>query len=149
MAVIKLQIDAGECNTLESMKDQFFPAFGSPMPLYEYECKKCHHRFERIQKFSDPHVKKCPDCRGPVEQVISAPAVQFKGSGTINGSGDYGFMLTAIDGQVSGGGGTDKFRIKIWKTDGTVVYDNQMNAATDAVATQSVTTGTGSVMVLK
>src|SRR5438105_11951427 len=81
MAVIKLQIDAGECNTLESMKDQFFPAFGSPMPLYEYECKKCHHRFERIQKFSDPHVKKCPDCRGPVEQVISAPAVQFKGSG--------------------------------------------------------------------
>jgi putative FmdB family regulatory protein len=51
------------------------------MPLYEYECKKCHHRFERIQKFSDPHVKKCPDCRGPIEQVISAPAVQFKGSG--------------------------------------------------------------------
>ena len=51
------------------------------MPLYEYECKKCHHRFERIQKFSDPHLKKCPDCRGPVELVISAPAVQFKGSG--------------------------------------------------------------------
>jgi len=51
------------------------------MPLYEYQCKKCHHRFERIQKFSDPHVKKCPECGGPVEQVISAPAVQFKGSG--------------------------------------------------------------------
>jgi putative FmdB family regulatory protein len=51
------------------------------MPIYEYECKKCHHRFERIQKFSDPHVKKCPDCGGAVEQVISAPAVQFKGSG--------------------------------------------------------------------
>jgi putative FmdB family regulatory protein len=51
------------------------------MPLYEYQCKKCHHRFERIQKFSDPHVKKCPDCGGPVEQVVSAPAVQFKGSG--------------------------------------------------------------------
>ena len=51
------------------------------MPLYEYECKKCHHRFERIQKFSDPHVKKCPECGGAVEQVISAPAVQFKGSG--------------------------------------------------------------------
>jgi len=51
------------------------------MPLYEYECKKCHHRFERIQKFSDPHLKKCPDCGGPIEQVISAPAVQFKGSG--------------------------------------------------------------------
>jgi len=51
------------------------------MPLYEYECKKCHHRFERLQKFSDPHVKKCPKCGGPIEQVISAPAVQFKGSG--------------------------------------------------------------------
>jgi putative FmdB family regulatory protein len=51
------------------------------MPLYEYLCKKCGHRFERIQKFSDPHVKKCPDCGGAVEQVISAPAVQFKGSG--------------------------------------------------------------------
>jgi putative FmdB family regulatory protein len=51
------------------------------MPLYEYECKKCHHRFEKIQKFSDPHMKKCPDCGGPLQQVISAPAVQFKGSG--------------------------------------------------------------------
>ena len=51
------------------------------MPLYEYECKKCGHRFEKIQKFSDRMVKKCPDCGGQVEQVISAPAVQFKGSG--------------------------------------------------------------------
>ena len=51
------------------------------MPLYEYLCKKCGHRFEKIQKFSDRMVKKCPDCGGPVEQVISAPAVQFKGSG--------------------------------------------------------------------
>lgn len=51
------------------------------MPLYEYQCKKCHHRFERIQKFSDPHVKKCPECGGAVGQVISAPAVRFKGSG--------------------------------------------------------------------
>jgi putative FmdB family regulatory protein len=51
------------------------------MPLYEYECKKCHHRFEKIQKFSDKMVKKCPECGGHVEQMISAPAVQFKGSG--------------------------------------------------------------------
>jgi putative FmdB family regulatory protein len=51
------------------------------MPLYEYECQKCGHRFERIQKFSDPMVKKCPECGGKVEQVLSAPAVQFKGSG--------------------------------------------------------------------
>jgi len=51
------------------------------MPLYEYLCKKCSHRFERIQKFSDAPVKKCPECGGVVEQVLSAPAVQFKGSG--------------------------------------------------------------------
>lgn len=51
------------------------------MPLYEYQCKKCHHRFEKIQKFSDPPVKKCPECGSRVEQLISSPAVQFKGSG--------------------------------------------------------------------
>jgi putative FmdB family regulatory protein len=51
------------------------------MPLYEYECQKCHHRFERIQTFAARHTKKCPECGGPIKQVISAPAVQFKGSG--------------------------------------------------------------------
>ena len=51
------------------------------MPLYEYECQKCHHRFERLQQFSDRQITKCPKCKGRVEQVISAPAVQFKGSG--------------------------------------------------------------------
>ena len=51
------------------------------MPLYEYQCKKCRHRFEKIQKFSDAPVKKCPECGGAVEQLLSAPAVQFKGSG--------------------------------------------------------------------
>jgi putative FmdB family regulatory protein len=51
------------------------------MPNYEYLCQKCGHRFEKIQKFSDPMLKKCPECGGKIEQVISAPAVQFKGSG--------------------------------------------------------------------
>lgn len=51
------------------------------MPLYEYQCKKCKHRFERIQKFSDPEVKKCPECGAAVEKLLSAPAVRFKGSG--------------------------------------------------------------------
>ena len=51
------------------------------MPLYEYQCKKCGHRFEKIQRFSDKMIRKCPDCGGPVEQLLSAPAVQFKGSG--------------------------------------------------------------------
>ncbi len=51
------------------------------MPLYEYQCKKCHSLTERIQKFSDPPMTVCPHCGGEVEQVLSAPAVQFKGSG--------------------------------------------------------------------
>lgn len=51
------------------------------MPLYEYQCKKCKHVFEKIRKFSDPPLKKCPECGGAVEQLLSAPAVQFKGSG--------------------------------------------------------------------
>ncbi len=51
------------------------------MPLYEYQCKKCKHRFEQIQKFSDKPVKKCPKCDGPLEKLISTSSVQFKGSG--------------------------------------------------------------------
>jgi len=51
------------------------------VPLYEYQCKKCKHKFEKIQKFSDRPVKKCPECGGPVEQLLHAPTVQFKGSG--------------------------------------------------------------------
>ena len=52
------------------------------MPLYEYECKKCHHRFEEIQKVSDRPIKKCPKCRkGTVVRLVSAPAVHFKGTG--------------------------------------------------------------------
>jgi putative FmdB family regulatory protein len=51
------------------------------VPIYEYLCKKCGHKFEKIQKFSDRLIKKCPECGGPVEQTITAPAVQFKGTG--------------------------------------------------------------------
>ena len=51
------------------------------MPLYEYLCTSCGHRFERIQKFSDPLVTTCPQCGGPVEKQVSSPAIQFKGAG--------------------------------------------------------------------
>jgi hypothetical protein len=59
--------------------------------------------------------------------VIAGQKVQYKGLGTINGSGNYRFMLTAIDGDQQGGDGQDKFRIKIWSDGGGLVYDNQMN----------------------
>ena len=51
------------------------------MPLYEYECNDCEHRFERIQKFSDPLVSTCPVCGGEVRKLLSSPAIQFKGTG--------------------------------------------------------------------
>ncbi len=51
------------------------------MPLYEYQCKSCHTLTERIQKFSDPPLTVCPHCGGEMEQLLSAPAVQFKGAG--------------------------------------------------------------------
>ena len=51
------------------------------MPLYEYECDACRHRFELIQKFSDPLAEKCPSCGGTVQKLQSAPAIQFKGAG--------------------------------------------------------------------
>jgi putative FmdB family regulatory protein len=66
------------------------------VPLYEYQCKKCKHRFEKIQKFSDPPVKKCPECGGSVEQLLHAPAVQFKGSGWY--VTDYAGKKTGADG---------------------------------------------------
>ena len=51
------------------------------MPLYEYECRKCGKTLEKIQKFSDKPLTKCPDCGGRLERLISAPAIQFKGTG--------------------------------------------------------------------
>jgi putative FmdB family regulatory protein len=51
------------------------------MPLYEYQCEACEHRFEVIQKFSDSPIEKCPACGGPVRKLQSAPAFHLKGSG--------------------------------------------------------------------
>ena len=52
------------------------------MPLYEYECEACGARFELIRKFSDPPVETCSVCgKGPVQRLLSSPAIKFKGSG--------------------------------------------------------------------
>jgi hypothetical protein len=74
--------------------------------------------------------------------VVAGARAQYKGSGTINGSGDYGFILTAIDGQVNGGGGMDRFRLKIvYKGSGEVVYDNQLGAGEDALPSTAIQGG--------
>ena len=51
------------------------------MPLYEYECRKCHHRFEIIEKVGAPEVRKCPKCGSKADRLPASPAIQFKGSG--------------------------------------------------------------------
>ncbi len=77
------------------------------MPLYEYQCKKCKHKFEKIRKFSDPPIRKCPECGGTVEQLLHAPAVQFKGSGWY--VTDYGGKKTdAPAAAASDGAASDK-----------------------------------------
>jgi putative FmdB family regulatory protein len=50
------------------------------LPLYEYECPK-DGTFEQVRKFSDPPLVACPTCGGPIEKLLSAPAIQFKGTG--------------------------------------------------------------------
>jgi len=51
------------------------------LPIYEYRCKKCGQVVEKIQKFSDPLLKTHEDCGGPLDLLLSPPALQFKGSG--------------------------------------------------------------------
>jgi uncharacterized repeat protein (TIGR01451 family) len=78
--------------------------------------------------------------------VIAGARAKFKGTGELGGVGGYSFMLTAIDGQSSGGGGADRFRIKIWSTaTGGVVYDNQPGASDDGDA--ATTLGGGSIAI--
>ena len=51
------------------------------MPIYEYKCNSCGKRFEKMEKFSDPPLQIHEECGGPVERLLSAPALQFKGTG--------------------------------------------------------------------
>jgi hypothetical protein len=77
--------------------------------------------------------------------VVSGSEAQYQGVGTINGRGDYGFLVTLIDGQRTGGG-TDRLRIKIWDTaTGAFVYDTQVGAADDATASTAL--GGGSLVI--
>jgi len=87
------------------------------MPLYEYECESCHHRFERIQKFSDAPIETCPKCGSKVHKLLSSPAIQFKGSGwyitdyakkssTDSGKGSGGSSSTQSDGAASSDSGS-------------------------------------------
>jgi hypothetical protein len=81
--------------------------------------------------------------------VIAGPKAMYRGVGTINGQGNYGFILTGIDGQINGGGGIDKFRIKIWDKDQNdmIVFDNNLGAPDDQ--NPSTTLGGGQITIHK
>ena len=75
------------------------------MPLYEYECTKCHKRTEKIENASGPHLKKCPHCGGNVERLLAPPAIQFKVSGWY--VTDYAGKKSAVS-ESAGGAGAEK-----------------------------------------
>lgn len=80
--------------------------------------------------------------------IVAGARAQFKGVGTLNGSDGFGFLLTAIDGQLNGGGGKDRFRIKIWSlTTGDTVYDNQMGKSENG--SDATELGGGSIVIHK
>lgn len=82
------------------------------MPLYEYECNACAHRFEVIQKFSDAPIDVCPKCGSAVSKLFSSPAIQFKGSGFYltdygrGGKSDMGSESSKAAKEASGSGGS-------------------------------------------
>ena len=74
--------------------------------------------------------------------MCRVPVPELAGVGEINGTGSYGFLITAIDGQINGGGGVDKLRVKIWeRASGRIVYDNQLGATDDANPTTRIQGG--------
>jgi hypothetical protein len=80
--------------------------------------------------------------------VVAGKQAKFEGSGKINNQGDYGFILSAKDGDLQGGDGIDRFRIKIWdKATNTIIYDSQMGASDNAGPTTEL--GGGSIVIHK
>lgn len=76
------------------------------MPLYEYKCVKCGHRFEKIESVSASETKKCPKCAGKAERQLAAPAIQFKGTGWY--VTDYAGKKPSASGEKSGDGAGEK-----------------------------------------
>jgi len=76
------------------------------LPLYEYKCVKCGHRFEKIERLTAPTTQKCPKCGKKAERQLSSPAIQFKGSGWY--VTDYGGKKGAPSSESSGDGSAAK-----------------------------------------
>ena len=83
--------------------------------------------------------------------VVSGARAQYKGIGVINEAGNFGFLLTVVDGAVNGGGGVDKFRLKIWDKDNgdAIVYDNVAGASDDIDTANPQAIRSGSIVIHK
>lgn len=80
--------------------------------------------------------------------VVSGFRSQVTGTGTVNGASGYGFRLTAYDGDLPGGGGTDRFRIRVWNTGtGAVVYDNVPDAPDNLVGANPQAIANGNTVI--
>ena len=85
------------------------------VPIYEYQCEACNHKFEVIQKVTDRPIRKCVLCRGKVYKVLSAPGLLFKGSGwyvTDYANPERKKALEAEKKVASGDGGSQKAESK-------------------------------------
>lgn len=100
------------------------------MPLYEYECQKCHRRTEKIEKVDGPHLKKCPHCAGKVERLVSRTSMQFKGTGWY--VTDYAGKSGKSDSDSSGSG-----KPAAESKDGTAKESSAESGAKDASAKES------------
>jgi hypothetical protein len=81
--------------------------------------------------------------------VVSGPKAQYRGSGTVNGVAGYTFKLTVTDGDASGGGGFDKFRIQVWDSSNNLVYDNQRGQPDDLASADPEVISSGSIVIHK
>ena len=80
--------------------------------------------------------------------VVAGARAQYKGSGEVNSAGNYGFLLTVVDGQAPGGGGADKFRLKVWDIGTSVViYDNVLGGSDDMDAANPQVIASGSILI--
>ncbi|MEJ2428772.1 MAG: zinc ribbon domain-containing protein [Deltaproteobacteria bacterium] len=76
------------------------------MPIYEYECAKCHQTTEALQKFSDPPLTDCPHCNGHLKKLMSLNSFHLKGSGWY--VTDYAGKKPSSQGDKSSGDSGDK-----------------------------------------
>ena len=77
--------------------------------------------------------------------MVSGRHALCRGTGTINGSGNYHFMLTSVGGDRPGGGGEDRLRIRIWSDSDGLICDNQPNASEFAAPTNAL--GGGNIVI--